>query len=61
MDITYGQNGPTYHVKNMDLFKSYIRGYVSYYRGAPPHVFPKSELFFVRCKMSDKQLGLYKK
>jgi hypothetical protein len=61
MDITYTQKGPTYKVKNMDLFKDYVRGYVSYYRGAPPYVFPRSELFFVRTKMSDKQQRLYRK
>ena len=61
MNITYGPKGPIYNVKNMDLFKDYIRGYVSYYRGAPPYVFPRSEIFFVRTKMSDMQVSLYKK
>ena len=61
MDISYAAKGPVYRVKNMDLFKDYIRGYVSYYRGAPPYVFPRSELFFVRTLMSEKQMLLYKK
>ena len=55
MDIKYTESGPTYHVKNMDIFKDYVRGYVSYYKGAPSHVFPRSELFFTKIKMSDKQ------
>lgn len=46
--------------KNMDLFKEHITGFVSYYRGAPPHSFPKQDLKYVRCKMSDFQLKSYK-
>ncbi len=61
MDIRYNSKGPVYHVKNMDLFKEFVKGYVSYYRGAPPYVFPKSELFFVRTKMSDLQKTVYQK
>lgn len=68
MDITYVNKnaksktylgGPTYHIKNMDLFKEYVRGYVSYYRGAPPHAFPRTELFFTKVRMSTKQEKLY--
>lgn len=61
MNIKYTAKGPVYDVKNMDLFKDYIRGFVSYFRGAPPHSFPKSELHFVRTKMSDDQAKLYRK
>ncbi|AQN68502.1 D6/D11-like helicase [Saudi moumouvirus] len=60
MTIRYNNNGPIYEVKNIDMFKNDIRGYVSYYRGAPPYVFPKSELYFVRIKMSDYQKNIYK-
>ena len=60
IDTKYTTKGISYKVKNMDLFKNYIRGYVSYYRGAPPYVFPRSELFFVRTKMSEKQVKLYR-
>lgn len=59
-DIVYTKKGPKYSVKNMDVFKDFIKGYVSYYRGAPPHAFPRSEIKFAKCKMSDKQLKLYK-
>jgi len=61
MDITYTSKGPIYRVKNMDLFKDYARGYVSYYRGAPPYVFPRSELYFVKTRMSEPQQKLYRK
>lgn len=59
MDITYTNKGVSYHVKNMDLFKEYVRGYVSYYRGAPPYAFPRTEIFFTKVKMSAKQEKLY--
>lgn len=61
IDIKYTNKGPTYKVKNMSLFKEYIRGYVSYFRGAPPYVFPRMELFIVKTKMSDIQQKLYRK
>lgn len=61
MDITYTKKGPIYRVKNMDIFKEYVKGYVSYYRGAPPYVFPRSELFFVKTRMSERQQKLYRK
>lgn len=59
IDINYTQKGPKYKFKNSDVFKNYIRGFVSYYRGAPPYVYPKSELHLVRTKMSDRQKKMY--
>lgn len=50
----------TYKVKNMKLFKNYIRGYISYYRGAPQVAFPKKNLNIVNCRMSDYQYKSYK-
>lgn len=55
------EKGPVYKSKNMDIFKNHIQGIVSYYRGAPPYVFPRSTIKIVRCRMSNKQLRLYKK
>ena len=49
-----------YKPKNLDIFKKYIQGYVSYYRGAPPVAFPETEIKIVRCKMSDYQYKSYK-
>ncbi|MFM2393400.1 MAG: Acanthamoeba polyphaga mimivirus [Bacteroidota bacterium] len=55
------KSGNLYTVKNMDKFKKLIRGYVSYFRGAPPHVFPTQNLFLTKCKMSDFQYEMYMK
>ena len=30
----------------MDIFKDRIKGYVSYFRGAPPHVYPAKEVIY---------------
>lgn len=59
MNIDYTFNGPVYSTKNLDLFKDYVRGYVSYYRGAPPHSFPQSLINFSKIRMSDLQLKIY--
>ena len=57
-----GPNGSIDHrAINLDIISDRIKGYVSYFRGAPPHVFPKTTLHIVKCKMSDKQLKLYNK
>lgn len=57
----FTDKGPVYSVKNMDLFKSYIKGYVSYFRGAPPQSYPMKILHIVKCKMSNLQRKLYKR
>lgn len=49
-----------YHMKNIDLFKSYIKGYVSYFRGAPSYVFPETKIKYVKCEMSEFQFSAYK-
>ena len=48
-----------YTPKNMRLFKKYVKGYVSYYRGAPPIAFPKKNINIVKCKMSPYQYKSY--
>lgn len=48
-------------VQNMDLFKSYIKGFVSYFRGSLPFVFPKTTIKYVECEMSDFQFKAYQK
>lgn len=45
--------------KNMDMFKEMIKGYVSYYRGAPPYAFPESKIKYVKCEMSEFQYRSY--
>lgn len=44
---------------NMDMFKDMIKGYVSYYAGAPAHAFPEANIKFVKCKMSNFQYRSY--
>jgi len=46
--------------KNLDIFKERIRGFVSYFRGAPPYVFPETKIKYVQCIMSDFQYSSYK-
>jgi len=49
-----------YKVKRMDKFKEMIKGYVSYFRGAPPVAFPQERLKYVKCNMIDFQYKSYK-
>lgn len=49
-----------FRAKNLELFKKSIKGYVSFFRGAPPHVFPKLTIRYVKCEMSDYQFKAYK-
>jgi len=53
-------DGISYELKNINKLKNMLSGYVSYYRGAPDHVFPKKHLKFVNCKMSKFQYDAYK-
>lgn len=48
-------------VKNIELFKESVKGYISFFRGAPPIVFPKMKTKYVFCEMSDFQYASYKK
>jgi superfamily II DNA or RNA helicase len=55
------RNGKTYYsTKNIDRFQEYIKGYVSYYRGAPPYTFPEMNVRYVKCVMSNFQYSAYK-
>lgn len=55
------KSGSYYTVKNMALFKKMIKGYVSYYMGAPSYTFPSMIVKYVECEMSDFQYTIYKK
>ena len=48
-----------FEAKNLDIFKERIKGYISYFRGAPAHVFPEMVIRYVRSDMSDFQLSSY--
>ena len=50
-----------YSTKNMDKFKNMIKGYVSYYKGAPAYTFPHMSIRYVECEMSSFQYNTYKK
>ena len=50
----------SYDVRNMSKFKKIIKGYVSFYRGAPQYVFPELKIKYVKCEMSDFQYKAYK-
>jgi superfamily II DNA or RNA helicase len=49
----------TYSLKNMDEFRDKIKGYVSYYRGAPPVAYPEVEFKIVKAKMEEFQFKSY--
>lgn len=61
VDTKFTQHGAVYTVKNMDVFKDYARGYISYYAGAPKKAFPTQEFHIVKTKMSDFQEKLYRR
>lgn len=56
---TNANGSVTYRAANLDLFKKYIRGYVSYFRGADPISFPELKLKYVKCEMSKFQYNAY--
>jgi superfamily II DNA or RNA helicase len=62
ISITKKEDG-TFHykVKNIDIFKKYIKGYISYFKGSPEFTFPKTSIKYIRCEMSDFQYNVYKK
>jgi len=49
-----------YSVQNMDTFKQMIKGYVSYYLGAPEYTFPEMQIKYVDCEMSPFQYKVYR-
>ena len=53
------KNETYYMMKNHELFKSYINGAISYYRGANPVAFPKQNFRTINCKMEDFQYKSY--
>ena len=49
-----------YRVQNLDKFKKMVKGVVSYYRGAPPYVYPHAKIKYVNCVMSEFQKRVYR-
>jgi len=48
-----------YHTTNMKDFRLKVSNLISYYRGAPPQAYPKSEFKVVKCNMSEFQYKSY--
>jgi len=60
LNITKTSTGKLkYTLKNMDEFRNKIRGYVSYYRGAPPQAYPETIFKIVKSKMNEFQYKSY--
>ncbi len=53
-------SGIDYELKNIDNFTKFLPNVISYYRGAPPHTFPKTIFNVVRCNMEPFQYNSYK-
>jgi hypothetical protein len=49
-----------YKLTNEDKLAKYIQGYISYYQGAPAFSFPKTNIKYVKCRMSKFQSDAYK-
>jgi SNF2 family DNA or RNA helicase len=49
-----------YEVKNINKLKNMLSGYISFFKGAPDHVFPKKNLKLVKCQMSRFQYEAYR-
>jgi hypothetical protein len=48
-----------YKIKNVDEFKEKIKYLISYYRGAPPQAYPKTNFKISKCLMNDFQYKGY--
>jgi superfamily II DNA or RNA helicase len=49
-----------YKARHLCQFKEQIKGLISYFRGAPPYVFPDMKIKYVKCRMSEFQYSAYK-
>lgn len=59
--IIKNNDGETkYELKNVNKLKSMLNSYISYFKGAPDHVFPKRNLKLVKCKMGKFQYDAYR-
>jgi superfamily II DNA or RNA helicase len=48
-----------YRATNIDELKKNIKGFISYYKGAPNHTYPDKEIKYVKCKMENFQYKSY--
>lgn len=49
----------SHEIINPTLFKKMAKGYISYFRGAPPISFPEMKIKYVQCEMSTFQYSAY--
>ena len=59
MKIKQTSQGTSYNTTNMKDFRLKISNLISYYRGAPPQAYPKSEFKIVKCNMNEFQYKSY--
>ena len=59
MKIKQTSQGTSYKTTNMKDFRLKISNLISYYRGAPPQAYPKSEFKIVKCNMNEFQYKSY--
>ena len=52
-------SGIKYKLINMENFKDKISDLISYYRGAPPQAYPKTQFKIIKCNMSNFQYKSY--
>lgn len=48
-----------YTAKNLDIFKERVKGYISYFKGAPEYTFPQMIIKYIKCPMDDFQYRVY--
>jgi hypothetical protein len=59
-DIFLKCSNKKYDIKNVELLSELIKGYISYYPGAPDDAFPIKKIKIVKCFMSKFQYDCYK-
>ena len=59
MKIVHNSSETVYKPKNLKDFRLKVKNMISYYRGAPPQAYPRSEFKTVKCRMSDFQHKSY--
>ena len=57
--LKFKKSNMSYKAHNMKKFRKKINNLISYYRGAPPVAYPKTELKVVKCKMGSFQHKSY--
>jgi len=59
MKIKINTCATNYEIDNIQDFRLKVSNLISYYRGAPPQAYPKTEFKIVKCKMSEFQYKSY--